>query len=224
MAIVPGVMNTISAPEPRDEEPLLSAHRELASDRDEPTVDVRPARDDEVDELAGIHVRAWQHAYRGLLPQSLLDGLSVSARASSWRRVLADGGRVFVAVEDDEVRGFVSHGPSRDGDAGPTTGELYAVYVDPDHQSRGIGRRLTAACRGDLAGTFREATLWMLRDNAPARRFYESHGWSPDGATRTEQMGIEDDLHTVEEIRERTELWRSGTALGDLNAGDEDVT
>jgi GNAT superfamily N-acetyltransferase len=40
------------------------------------------------------------------------------------------------------VVGFVSVGPSRDSDA---SGELFAIYVDPDRWGAGVGTELIAA-------------------------------------------------------------------------------
>jgi hypothetical protein len=31
--------------------------------------------------------------------------------------------------------------------------------------------------------------LWVVRENARARRFYERNGWSADGATKTQAFG-----------------------------------
>jgi ribosomal protein S18 acetylase RimI-like enzyme len=129
-----------------------------------------------------VHVATWRDAYAGLLPDDLLDGLDVDDRAERWRGRLAalpDGLFVFVVELDAEVRGFVSGGPSRDGGAG---GEVYAIYVDPGSQDQGAGRQLLHAAVDCLTRAgFTEARLWVLADNHPARGFYESQGWQPDG-------------------------------------------
>jgi hypothetical protein len=51
-------------------------------------VDVRPARAGDVPQIALIHVRSWQGAYRGLMPQEYLDGLQPDQRAGLWERAL----------------------------------------------------------------------------------------------------------------------------------------
>jgi hypothetical protein len=43
---------------------------------------VRPATLADVTEIAMIHVRSWQAAYRVLMPQDYLDGLDPAARAA----------------------------------------------------------------------------------------------------------------------------------------------
>ncbi len=63
-------------------------------------------------------------------------------------------------------------------------GELYALYVTPAWWSAGAGRALMgsalAALRDDR---YPRAVLWVLADNARARRFYARAGFAPDGAT-----------------------------------------
>jgi GNAT superfamily N-acetyltransferase len=82
----------------------------------------------------------------------------------------------------------VAVGPSRDRAPG---GELYAIYVDPDSWSTGVGRALIARAEERLAEEYDEATLWVLDDNPRARRFYERAGWAPDGASkREERLGV----------------------------------
>jgi hypothetical protein len=49
-------------------------------------MDIRPARMQDVPEIAVVHVRSWQAAYRGLLPQAYLDGLDPAQRIGQWER------------------------------------------------------------------------------------------------------------------------------------------
>ena len=143
---------------------------------------VRPAVLQDAHAIAAVHVATWRDAYAGLLPDDLLDGLNVDDRAETWRGRLAAlpaGVFVFVFELDADVLGFVSGGPQRDGG---TAGEVYAIYVDPCFQGRGAGRQLLRAAvdRLTTAG-FTEARLWVLAGNHPARGFYQSQGWQPDG-------------------------------------------
>jgi GNAT superfamily N-acetyltransferase len=151
---------------------------------------VRPARAEDAGQIALVHVRSWQGAYRGLIPQAFLDGLDVAQRTRTWERALAetDNPRAGVLVADDgrNVVGFVGYFPSRDPDADPDLiGEIGAIYLLPGAWGGGIGRRLMEAALGRLAGAgFTQATLWVLDSNDRARRFYEAGGWSADGAAK----------------------------------------
>lgn len=165
-------------------------------------VEVRDARPEDADGIARAHVLTWQHAYRGQLPDELLDGLSVERRAERWERDLVDGMQVVVA-DDDGIVGFVAVGPSRDEDAGDETGELYAIYVVPERWGQGVGRRLMDAAESRLAELgHTRAGLWVLESNERTRVFYERCGWRTDGATKTEEIGDA----TVTEVRYVTGL------------------
>lgn len=152
---------------------------------------IRPAIPDDAEAIARVHVRTWQGAYGHVFPVEELEGISVEARAASWRGML-ERGRTYVAERDGEVVGFASAGASRDDD-GSGIGELYAIYVDPAHWDSGAGRELAIWADGTLRREgFTEATLWVLDDNPRARRFYEAGGWRLDGATRVgTHLGVE---------------------------------
>ncbi|MEU0724490.1 GNAT family N-acetyltransferase [Streptomyces sp. NPDC006140] len=139
------------------------------------------------DRVAEIRVRGWQHAYRGMIPQSYLDGLSVAEDAERHRTRLARAdGRVVNLVAEDargEVVGWACHGPYREGEVLTDDAELYAVYVHPDHLGQGAGQALLAESltRCAAAGHGR-LLLWVLKENVRARRFYERAGFRADGA------------------------------------------
>ncbi|MGW7817804.1 N-acetyltransferase family protein [Streptomyces puniciscabiei] len=150
----------------------------------EQPVCVRPMSLADCDRVSGIRIRGWQHAYRGLMPQSYLDRLSVAADAERRRTWFAQGdGSVvnLVAEQAGKVVGWAAFGPYRDGEARTADGELYALYVDPAHLGRGFGRALLSASVERCASCPR-VFLWVLKENAPARRFYERAGFRADGA------------------------------------------
>jgi ribosomal protein S18 acetylase RimI-like enzyme len=155
---------------------------------------VRRAVPGDAEQIAVIHVRSWQGAYLGLLPQPFLDGLDPAGRVAQWRQLLAEAegpaAATLAGVRDGQVRGFAHFGPSRDAGAGhPPTGELYSIYVLPEAWGTGLGRELmAAACRGLAAAGYEQATLWVLAGNARARRFYDRAGWVPDGSQKQDEI------------------------------------
>jgi len=143
-----------------------------------------------------VHIRTWQSAYRGQLPDAYLDGLNdeLEARTARWQGWIADARArrwvQLVAEADERVTGFVSFGPSEGDTNEPQIGEVYAIYVDPMYWTRGHGRELFAAATHGLAEAgFTTAALWVLETNTRARRFYEIAGWMADGATKTDHLG-----------------------------------
>jgi ribosomal protein S18 acetylase RimI-like enzyme len=163
-------------------------------------VTVRPATVADAPAMGRLHVRAWQAAYRGHMPDGYLDGLRAEDRAAGWERVLGRGrewGVVLVAEQAGQVTGFANLGPAEDP---PGAGELYAINVDPDAWGTGAGRALLGAAQAELDRMgFAESVLWVLPANARARRFYEIAGWAADGSDRTmEVLGV-----VVPEVRYR---------------------
>ncbi|QDG50743.1 GNAT family N-acetyltransferase [Persicimonas caeni] len=153
---------------------------------------LRQADVDDARGIARVHVAAWRAAYRGQLPDDLLDNLSVDARTARWKKLLSDpsgGTRAFVAVDDGEVCGFVAFGRSRDADVDTrSVGEVFAIYVHPYAWRHGIGRALLTIATNELEREgFDEATLWVLETNEPAKRFYESQGWEDDGGRKVDE-------------------------------------
>ena len=121
--------------------------------------------------LGELYCAAWRAAYAGLIPDGYLAGLTPEGCAPGPGRI---GG--FVAERDGRAVGHVSFGASRDAEAADGA-EIYALYVRPDAWRRGLGGRLLAAARGELLRRgYEKAHLWVLRDNYPARRFYEKQG------------------------------------------------
>jgi ribosomal protein S18 acetylase RimI-like enzyme len=173
------------------------------------SVEIRIAAPDDAHAIAVVHVESWRVGYRGLLGAEVLATLSVADRERAWRRRLVEqeamGRRVAVAVDGGSVVGFVASGPSREDEAEAATGEIYAIYVHPDHWSRGAGRALMRSAVNHLAvAGSTEAFLWVLAGNKRAKRFYELAGWSWDGRTRIKNVAEAPDfVADIEEARYR---------------------
>jgi len=146
-------------------------------------VRVRPATANDVAAIARIHVDAWRAAYRGHIADAYLDALDVEERAKMWSRALARPAPAKLIVTEP-LTGFCFYGPSRDGEDG--VAEIFALYVRPDSWRCGSGRLLCdAALRDARERECSAITLWVLKVNDPARRFYERIGYAADGAERS---------------------------------------
>jgi ribosomal protein S18 acetylase RimI-like enzyme len=151
--------------------------------------------------IGRVHVETWQATYAGLLPDSMLVAMSDVRQSAWWSQLLQDPGEargVFVADDRDMgVVGFGSCGPVRDPPEGLPegldgreikVGEVYTLYVEPDFQNLGLGRKLLDALFRQLkADRYDTAVLWMLAQN-PTRFFYEGLGGERVGE-RVDTMG-----------------------------------
>lgn len=146
---------------------------------------VRWATIEDAADLAEVHVTTWQKGYAGILPDDFLEGLDRETRARWWRDFIERGADVHVAV-DSRVIGFC-HADSS-SDAG--WGEVFAIYVHPDHWGEGHGFDLLKAGESSLVAKGHDrALLWVLAGNERGRRFYERQGWQLGKPIRVEEIG-----------------------------------
>jgi ribosomal protein S18 acetylase RimI-like enzyme len=151
------------------------------------SVRVREARPDDVELMVEIGIRAWRKGFEGVVSRDVPDRREMAERIRL--RVSESTASVAVAELDGAVCAWVTFGPSRDDDAGPEVGEVYALNVDPSTWRRGAGRALvTHALQRLAAAGFSEGMLWTLADTPRSRRFYEALGYTHDGGTQRRQM------------------------------------
>jgi ribosomal protein S18 acetylase RimI-like enzyme len=143
---------------------------------------IREATEGDALAIAEVHVAAWREAYAALVPKEMIAALSIEERSARWRQMLTAAhprAAAFLATEGDVPVGFSSCGPQRSSDLASLgfKGEITAVYVLRRAQRRGMGASLMRAAARRLASDGHDgAALWVLRDNMPARRFYEALG------------------------------------------------
>jgi len=140
---------------------------------------IRVGRVGDAAPIARVHVDTWRSAYRNLIPDEILAGLSYELRARFWRGQLSNPdfhGYLYVAEHPQSgIVGFASGGPNRDA-PNEFQGELYAIYILDRYQRRGVGRRLfQRAARWLWDKGFHSMIVWVLEAN-PSRAFYESLG------------------------------------------------
>jgi len=172
----------------------------------------RVARAADASAIARVLVESWRTTYGDLLPEPYLAAMDVRESEERWARTLADPyhrSAVFVAEEAGTIVGFASCGRERDGDR-RYEGELYAIYLLREHQGRGHGRALVRAAAAELASrTMTSMVVWVLRDNARARGFYEHLG-GMYLRERPLDMGLAGHVPEVAYVWEDTTPLRSG--------------
>ena len=175
--------------------------------------------------IAAVQRASWFAAYEGIISHETIDRVTApdegarvrqTFRTRPWQRMIVAVAGTPDTPEpgDPGIVGYASFGPETDVLTGPwpppltdagrdgLVAELYALYVRPAWWSTGTGRalmdRVLARTR---AARYQSAVLWVLRDNARARRFYERAGFTPDGATHVLER-----LSGVTEVRYRRAL------------------
>jgi len=135
-------------------------------------VTIRPMTVEDTAAVGVVHVRAWQAAYRGAMPDDYLDALRAEDRANMWRSIVeADRPgiqRKVIEVETGIV-GFAVYGVEQGTVDDPAVGELIAINLDPDHWRQRLGRTLLRHVTAELADLgYRRAVLWVVAENTRA--------------------------------------------------------
>ena len=148
------------------------------------TISIRPAKAEDADAIATVHITSWRETYRGLLPDELLDGLRQDDRVELWSKIIASNDHnptnaQFVADSAGEIVGFGSCGLGRSKEcvAAGYKGEISTLYILKPYQNCGLGSAIFQRIAKHLVGTGVDTTsLWVLGTNAHARKFYERLG------------------------------------------------
>jgi lincosamide nucleotidyltransferase A/C/D/E len=155
---------------------------------DEP-VAVRSATVDDVPAACIIRMRSWRAAYTGLMPQPVIDALDIGTMWSTWRASVqhptSPSTRLFVGGPPSAVHAYAWVRPD---DGSRTAAQVGALYSDPTAWGTKAGWTVLSTAVAFLRGQgFDDLTLWMLKGNERARRFYDRAGWAPVGEEQTTQ-------------------------------------
>ena len=111
-------------------------------------------------------------AYQGVIPGRELERMIARRGPLWWRNAIARGSRLLVLDFGDKIAGYVSYGRNR-VPALTYSGEIFELYLAPEYQGGGFGRRMFEAAQKDLADHgYRSFLVWALADNERARAFY----------------------------------------------------
>lgn len=143
-------------------------------------VRIRAAELNDAAAIAAVRVESWRATYRGVIPDAYLDGMRVEDSTALWSRILAtptgDKRMVFVAEDAAGVLGFSAAMKLPEPKFG-VLAELTGIYLKPQAQRLGIGRKLlAAAARACIAEDAPDMLVWVITQNEAARRFYEGLG------------------------------------------------
>ena len=143
---------------------------------DQTVITIRRARRADAEEIAMVHDCAWRDAYRGLIPGRELERMISRRGPSWWDAAIARGSRLLVLDFADAIGGYATYGRNRVPSL-PHGGEVFELYLAPQYQGLGFGRRLFEAARADLADHgYPSLLVWALADNDRALGFYDRLG------------------------------------------------
>lgn len=139
-------------------------------------IEIRRARASDATAVASTHDEAWRAAYQGIIPGLELDKLITRRGPEWWDSAIRKGSRIAILAFGDKVAGYANYGRNRARSLF-YEGEIYELYLRPEYQGLGFGRRLFTSARRDLNQTgLKSLVVWALSDNDSAVEFYKALG------------------------------------------------
>ncbi|MCT7376527.1 GNAT family N-acetyltransferase [Chelativorans salis] len=152
------------------------------------SIDIRRADPQDAEAIAAVHDRAWRGAYAGIIPHRALNAMIGRRGPRWWANAIRRSATVLVMEVGGEVAGYATLGRNRARQL-KQGGEIYELYLSPEYQGIGMGRRLFQAARDMLsAHGFDGLVVWALEENVGALSFYEGAG-GRDAAEGVEVFG-----------------------------------
>jgi RimJ/RimL family protein N-acetyltransferase len=156
-------------------------------------VEIRWANYNDCHNLGFVHSESYRSTYKGIMPDDFLDNFTVEKREQYYQKSLSDGiEKIALIFVDKKAIGCIVVGECRDDDLDDMYGEFLGIYLLKDYWGNGFGKRLInwGIDRIKEFGYFK-ASLWVLKENTNARRFYEHLGFIFDGTERLITRGKE---------------------------------
>jgi ribosomal protein S18 acetylase RimI-like enzyme len=139
-------------------------------------IEVRRAKPSDAPAIASTHDEAWRNAYQGIIPGAELEKLINRRGPNWWESAIRKGSRIAVLAFGDDTAGYANYGRNRARSLF-YDGEIYEIYLRPEYQGLGFGRRLFTSARRDLCQSgLKSLVVWALSDNEPAVSFYRNLG------------------------------------------------
>lgn len=139
-------------------------------------IEIRRAKVSDAVAIAETHDSAWRAAYQGIIPGTELEKLINRRGPEWWASAIRKGSRIALMQFGDHIVGYTNYGRNRARSLF-YDGEVYEIYLKPEYQGLGFGRRLFTSARRDLAQSgLKSLVIWALSDNEPALGFYRALG------------------------------------------------
>ncbi len=151
-------------------------------------------KNDDFEAIGNIYACSWKTAYRGIVPQSYLDGLNGGRLSTTLANSQYDA---FIILDGDKYVGTSSVCAARD-EKKVGWGELISIYLLPEYFGKGYAKPLFDCSVNALVSEgFTNIYLWVLDENIRAKRFYEKQGFRHNGDQKSITIGCKE----LQEIR-----------------------
>lgn len=157
------------------------------------------ATKEHANDMGSVHSISWKKAYRGIIPDTIIDDFTQEKRAAIFSDVVDTHPEEYYLFKVNGVpAGIASLSKSHEDNAPNYIGEIYSIYFHPNFWETSATQKGLEFCIERLKSLgYKQITIWVLKDNIRACRFYEKNGFAIDeGFEQKIQIG-----KTLTEIR-----------------------
>jgi ribosomal protein S18 acetylase RimI-like enzyme len=130
-------------------------------------------RHEDIESVQQIVKISWKDTYEGIIPIKVQDLFIERAYSDAMMMKRIEKTSVYVAVLEDKVIGFANFtGVDEDGDS-----ELTAIYMHPEYQKLGYGKKLLALGLQHIQKA-EQLFVYVESKNIKGRNFYENNGFT----------------------------------------------
>ena len=147
-------------------------------------ITIRLAVPADASDIAEVHMRSWEVAYKGILPADFIREKN-AGRHELYNRVITDeNAKTYIIQREGKTVGIMRVDTPQDDDLRDKYCELHYIYLHPDCFRQGIGTQAMEFTYNITRNTGKTGiVLWVLEKNTDSIRFYEKCGFAADGKT-----------------------------------------
>ena len=135
---------------------------------------IRPATVDDIPLLSDIMVTSFRAAFSGFISETTMSAQTDSDHCRGMMETIFRDSTMHFLLGDSS--GMLIWQETQTG------AEIMSLHVLPECRGTGLGHALMEAALAQTGSS--PVCLWTFRENHHARRFYERHGFRPDGRER----------------------------------------
>lgn len=141
-------------------------------------------------DMAEIHMRSWEIAYKDIIPREFICEKNTTRQALYKRVITYENTNAYVIQYNKNTMGIMKIAPCQDNDLNEDFYELHYVYLHPNYFRMGIGTK-SLEFAFDIARKLNKKymTVWVLADNINSIKFYEKCGFTKDDKSKSVEYG-----------------------------------
>ena len=149
-------------------------------------VTIRLAKPVDAPDMAEIHARSWEVAYKDIIPMEYIKAKNAT-RLELYQRIITDENTIqYVIQVDNKTAGIMGVGEPQDDDVDDSYYELHGIYLHPDYYRKGIGTDAVNFAFDKARKLSKKfMNVWVFAENYNSINFYKKCGFIADGKTKT---------------------------------------